>query len=166
MSDDFKRLDDDDWGELFPSRSVPIGKRNHEMRPLSLEEIGKLTGTLKGPAIRKRMEMAGVTRENAGRKIPQLAQILIDSAPEALEIAFQLHRDDIKRLPMSAFLKLADAAVEINVESQGGLEKNLWALGGAIVPVLVGALETLSSSSASADTDSEKSGGGPSDSLA
>jgi hypothetical protein len=166
MADEFKRLDDDDWEELFPARSVAIGKRNHDIRPLALEEIGKLTGTLKGDAIRKRMEMAGISKENAGRKIPQLAQILIDSAPEALEIAFQLHRDDIKRLPMSAFLKLADAAVEINLESQGGLEKNLWALGGAIVPVIAGALETLSSSSASAGTDSETSGDGPSDSLA
>jgi len=165
--DEFKRISDDDFEYLFQEKPVKIGRMDHVVKPLSIEGIGRMVKSIQGPELTKNLAEAGITRSNVSSKLTQLAGILIEHAPEALEIVFQLHRDDIRKLPLKAFLALADAATEANLESQGGLEKNLIALGGMLVPMIAGALETsfnTSSTEATGGATSEDTHSGRSES--
>lgn len=159
---DLKRLTDDDFKALLPETAHFLGKTAVMLKPLTLEEIAHCTAVLDTERLREAFGREGITPQNAPQRMSRVCGIVLEQAPELLEIVTGVHRDDLRRLPARALMGLADRVTEINLGSKGGLEKNWIAFAGLTATMVIGALRTPSTTCSSGDTDGATSGGIPS----
>ena len=85
------------------------------------------------------MAVAGVIGPDVDFDTPGGMAVLfttvMENAPDLLELACGLHRDDIARLPIAKGVELLRVVLEVNIGSKESLVKNCVALAGAIKKV-------------------------------
>lgn len=131
-------LDQADWDVLFKSKEYAIGNTVLKIYPLSLEELISVVKTF--AAIQKEatalQELVAPRYDEEGAMIPRdssllenLAQVILEKAPSILSTMSGLEVSDVIGLPLLEAIKLFNACVDVNLESQEDLVKNLKALG-------------------------------------
>ncbi len=119
---------DEDWDMLLPGKEIVLGKKHVVIKPLSLSDFVY--------AVRKLTEVnflfaeAGIDRNNfsSREKIGQVTEILMEHFPEIVSKSCGIPVSDLRRLPFARVIEIVDAALEVNLESQKGFEKNLPSL--------------------------------------
>lgn len=119
------RLTDDDWGDLLPGYPVTLGKTTIVIKPLGIADLKDVSTKIQA-IMGGDIDSIDIDSE-AG--INALFNRFIEHAPEVLEMATGVHRDDIKRLPIGKGVELVKAAIEANLNSGKSLRKNFLALG-------------------------------------
>jgi len=146
------RLTEKDFDLIFPGKINKIGRLEYKFFPFSMKKIGEIKSRFKTD-----LEQAGFTLENLGARVTELTPMILEKGPDIVADALGMHPEDFDKLPAALQVNLADELIEVNLESFGGLEKNLLSLMGK-APILVKAVSLMLSSSSSArDTDSETS---------
>lgn len=117
-----------DYDSLFPGDSLEIGNSTVIIRPLGLEQISILTKRIKSLGII--LDKEGVTWDNYADKssLFKIAVVIIDSFPDVLEEASNIHIDDLKLLPLDQIVKIINKVVEVNLKSRDDLVKNFKSL--------------------------------------
>jgi len=123
---------DEDWELLLPGKDVKLGSKILVITPLCLENF--VTVVRRIMTVVDKFSEAGITQSNFStpEKVPIVAGVLMDYVPDVLSLATGIPVLDLKRLPLTAILELVNTALDVNLESQDGLEKNLQALVGKI----------------------------------
>lgn len=148
-------LDQADWDVLFKSKEYTIGSTVLKIYPLSLEELISVVKTF--AVIQKEaatiQELVTPRYDEEGNPVPRdssilenLAQVIMEKAPSILSTMSGLNVDDVIGLPLLEAVKLFNACVDVNLESQEDLVKNLKALGQK-VSTLTGAQSDMQSKS-------------------
>ena len=119
-------LDEADFEVLFPAKLYELGKKSLTLRPLGIEDLSIVTKQLE--VVWKELKDTGVTKVNWKDHIQVITTTIIENVPEVLEIASGVGKESIKRLPPKEAISLMVACVEINIEHNTGMEKNLLAL--------------------------------------
>lgn len=131
-------LDQEDWDVLFKFKEYYIGKTVLKIYPLSLKEL--ITVVKSFAAIQKEaallQDLVAVKFDDSGNVVPRdvnllekIAQVILDKAPDILSTMSGLSTEDVVSLPLLEALKLFNACIDVNLESQEDLVKNLKALG-------------------------------------
>lgn len=162
MSNEVKRLTDEDWALLLPEQNIQLGKTQYAIKPMGLEVLASVVNDVK--SIQVELKEAGVTLENYSEldKLLAMTSIVLENIPQALQKASTLHIADLNRLPITAAVSVLSSVLDINIKSHEGLEKNLLDLATKIAKVTDTGLGMPSSSSSSQDTSGEKSKDTPS----
>ena len=117
-----------DLDELFPGDTITIGNQPILIRPLLFEQGTLLVKKIKGllPII----EQEGITWENFNEysNIFKLVYIAFENSPVILEEVLNIDIEDLKKLPIEIIVQLVDKAIEVNMKSKEGLEKNFKSL--------------------------------------
>lgn len=141
-------LSDEDLDLLAPGIEFPIGKTVLHIRPLSLtnyaklvkrikEVVSQLSGNPEFDAIVekvKTMDFSDILNPAILGIIPEVVQLAENYLPELLELLTSVNRDSISKLPPDITISLLQVCVEVNLESQGSLVKNLVALTNGLIP--------------------------------
>lgn len=131
------RLQDEDWDLLLPGKEFPLGKTVLNIKPLGLEETGILLKrlmeliTLWGPVLVDYSSGAFALQQPKDKMasvLPKMAEMINDHAADILTLMSKVAEEDIKRLPPTKAIELGIFCIEVNIESQEGLEKNLASL--------------------------------------
>lgn len=157
MSDEVKRLTDDDWDLLLPEKSITLGKTLYPIKPMGLEVLASVVADVK--TIQSDLKEAGVTLENYSDidRLVFMTSAILENVPQALQKASGLHIEDLKRLPLNIVVKVLGTVLDINIESHEGLEKNLLDLAEKINKVTDTGLGMSSNSSSGQATSGKKS---------
>lgn len=135
-----KRLDDNDWEALLRVEVFRLGNRDWPLRPIGLEDLGEITKSLR--RIAGELSNAGVTLQNfQSEKLDVVLTLVVNNAPEILEKLTDLHRDDIRKLPLDILVALFNTALDVNLASQDDLAKNLTALAEKMGSLAAGATQ-------------------------
>jgi len=125
-------LSEEDFELLLPGKIITVGKSEIVIKPLGTEmlklmfqRLGAIAGTLKE---------AGITFKNYNKEdqLFKLVEVIMDKAPSLLSDASNIEIADLQRLPVMTNVQILTDVLEINIESQEGLEKNLHVLAGMI----------------------------------
>jgi hypothetical protein len=129
------KLQDSDWEQLFPGKSFTIASTQVDIVPLSLQEISvvlaklsDLANSLDSLNLTTAVVEEGVTPE-AGLNILNLVSIIMDESPDILSDMSGVDVEDIKSLPLGTAVELFTFCLEVNIDSQESLVKNLSKLG-------------------------------------
>lgn len=117
-----------DWDALFPGKDFTIGNFTHNVKPLNIETISKITKKIKALIPMFQKENITIDNANSPEKIIKLAEILIDNAPEVISDATMIDIESIAKFPPQCLLELISITVEVNMESKETLEKNFKSL--------------------------------------
>jgi hypothetical protein len=134
MADSGKvRLKDADWESLFPGTEYTIASTTFRIKPLSLKglafistkfsQIGAKIGALSFSISDLDSESRNIT------SITELISTVLEEAPEVLSEMTGLHEEDIKSLPLDVVVDMFNVALDVNLNSQEDLVKNLKSLG-------------------------------------
>ena len=123
------RLDENDWGELLQGKTVKLGRKILQVRPYTIAELAALKGQLAG--VRDALEKEGIAlaQIGEGKSLSRLFDYVASNAPALIEKACGLDREDVPRLPVAAGVALVTAIIDVNIESQEGLNEALAYLG-------------------------------------
>lgn len=122
------RLAESDWDVLFKKTEYTIGTTTFAIKPLALEELVDVLNVFKN------FQQTGVTKMTSVQDIKDLlgtpqqdgvALRILKSVPEVLSIMSGIDLADLKRLPPLEGIKLFNACLDVNLESQEELTKNL-----------------------------------------
>lgn len=117
------RLDATDWEAIFPGKNFTVGKKILYIRPFEFDELGMIAAFLSSlGGLEKPADLL------SKQHLPELAVVITRDFPELIEKASGLHRDDIRRLPLTVAMKLLGVIAEVNVGGYESLEKNLPAV--------------------------------------
>ena len=119
---------DEDWENLLPAKEVPIGSKKIIIEPFGVKALKVAIQQV--ISIQGMFEAQGITRTNFNKaeNLPKVAVILIDNIPDLLADASGIPVDEFSRLPLAPVVEILNAVIDVNLESQRGLEKNLPAL--------------------------------------
>ena len=119
------RLSDADWAELLPGRELKLGKTNLTIKPLGLEELSGVIKQIR--SVWGLFKKKGITPKNYKNpdNLETIAVTIISEVPGLLETLTGLDIEDIKRLPITPVVTMLNLAIDVNIDSQEGLEKNL-----------------------------------------
>lgn len=119
------RLSDEDWAELLPGRELRLGKTSLTIKPLGLEDLAEVIKQIR--AVWGMFQEKGITPKNYRKpdNMETIAITIINEVPGLLESLTKLSIEDIKRLPLAPVVTMLNLAIDVNLESQEGLEKNL-----------------------------------------
>jgi hypothetical protein len=122
------RLSEEDFELLLPGKVITIGKSQVTIKPLSIEKLKDALRRLN--AIGGVLTDAGVTMANysEGTTLFKMVEIILEKAPELLSDVSNIALEDLLRLPLVTNTAILNTVLEINIESQQGLEKNLQSL--------------------------------------
>lgn len=134
------KLNENDWKILFPGKIVKVGTQNVNIKPLGLAKLADLISCLDG-VICECVDR-NITLDNYQAHYLELAHIILTDSPEVLASLVDIDVEDIKRLPVNIAVELLTTAMEVNLDSQEDLSKNLYALVGQIAAIVGGATET------------------------
>ena len=133
------RLKSEDWTSLFPGQDYQIGSTIIRLKPLAISAIARITNRLAkiGATVdglnlsvdQFDAELSGTAKTGLTSGIASLAGVILTEAPEILSELSGVHEDDINELPLSLAVDLFTKCLEINIESQEDLVKNLKSLG-------------------------------------
>ena len=124
------KLSEEDWKSLLPGKEITIGSTSFMIFPLGIRSLTNIIVSLK--AALKELTEAEITLVNfvEADKFIIFASIILNKAPDVLSIATGVDIEDIKMLPLNPAVKLLEEVIDINVESQENLLKNLTSLAG------------------------------------
>ena len=129
------RLNDEDWQALFPGDDFVIGTTTMQIVPLSIASIAKITARLSviGTGIDKlnlaASDIDTAITSGATSQVVDLVNIILTQAPDILSEMSDLHIEDTKNLPLGIATELFLKCLEVNIDSQESLVKNLKSLG-------------------------------------
>jgi len=135
-----KRLTDSDWETLLPSESVTIAEGvSVRLQPMGIADIWvavRLVYNVFDHIVTPVTEVLK-NQEDTQDMIARVRQILTHAdvlnvlqreAPELLERATGIHREDLRKMPPAPFSKLMIGVADINLKSHEELSKNLGCL--------------------------------------
>ena len=127
-----QRIKDEDWNILFPGKEIMIGTTPITIKPLSVDQfttvLRRIT-THQGRIVERfKKEKINLTNFDSPENKLKLVSMIMDIVPEALADAANIDVDDTKRLPFHKALEILEAVLDVNIESQEGLVKNLKSL--------------------------------------
>jgi len=125
MSEQKTKLTDEDFKLLLPSRLISVGNSKIEITPLGIAELKSILQRVN--LISADLAAATIDGENymEADKLFKLVEIIMDKAPDILSDASKIAVEDLLRLPLAPNVEILRSVLEINIESQEGLEKNL-----------------------------------------
>lgn len=127
MTEDTSFFSDEDWEHLLPGKTITIGKKSILIKPFGLEDYIHVTKKL--TAVKGKFVAQGITRENfQGEKLPEVASLILSEVPELVARATGIPEKELLRLPLSPCVEIASTIIDVNLESQQGLEKNFHGL--------------------------------------
>ena len=130
---------DEDWENLLPGKPIKLGSKTIIIRPFGVEDFKQVVKQLVG--LRKTFTDQGITKDNfQNDKLPEVAEILFNEVPELIEKSTEIPSKDLMRLPLAKGVEIVALMIEVNLESQEGLEKNLQGLVGGLQKLSQGAL--------------------------
>lgn len=160
MSNDVKRLADDDWELLLPTSSLTLGKTVYSLEPMGLAVLASVVKDIK--TIQIDLKENEVTLQNYSDidKLISMTSVVLEKIPQVLQKASNIHVDDLARLPLNVAVQVLGTVLDVNIKSHEGLEKNLLDLAMKIAKVTnmtdMGS-ETSSNSLLSQDTNGKTS---------
>ena len=134
------KLNENDWKILFPGKIVKIGTQNINIKALGLQNLADLISSLE--IVICACKDQGITLDNYQAHYLELANIVLTESPEILASLVDIDVEDVKRLPVNIAVELLTTALDVNLDSQEDLSKNLYALVGQIAAIVGGATET------------------------
>jgi hypothetical protein len=139
-------LSSDDWDILFKTKDYSIGKTVLRISPLSLEELIDTVKTF--ASIQGGMEkLRRVGKEGEGSTVEEIAALIKNEAPAILSTMSGLDAEDVRSLPLVEVVKLFNVCVDLNLEAQEDLIKNLQALNQKMSSLTSGAQSVMPSKS-------------------
>ena len=119
---------DEDWQLLLPGKDILLGSKTLQICPLSLEDFSTVVRRVL--TVTEKFSAEGITRENfaSAEKLPAVVDLLMTYIPDVVSLASGIPIKDLKRLPMAKVLEVVNLLLDVNLESQDGLEKNLQML--------------------------------------
>lgn len=133
------RLGNDDWDVLFKKTNYTIGKTNIPLKPLSIEELVSVLNVFKTlqreASVIDKQDMAAIL---GGGGLEGIALKIFQHAPDVLSILSGVEVADLKKLPPTEGVKLFNACLDVNLESQEDLVKNLELLAQKINGLVAG----------------------------
>lgn len=131
------RLQDSDWDQLFPGKPFNIASTEIQVVPLSLQEISSvlaklslLADAIEGLDLDKVDTGSETLTTEKGINVLNLVAIIMDKSPDILSDMSGVDVEDIQGLPLGTAVELFSFCLEVNIESQESLIKNLNKLGG------------------------------------
>jgi hypothetical protein len=127
-----RKLDATDWEILLPGKVITLGKTQIEIKPLGFEKLASILRRI--TEFVPKFVMQGITLDNYTEQgnLVKLTQLLMTDLPDILAEVCDLDKEDLLRLPLAPVVEILKTVIEVNVESQENLEKNLLGLGEAI----------------------------------
>ncbi len=139
------RLQDADWDLLLPGSEFTLGTTVLKIEPLGLKETGILLKRLSslielwGPVLTE-YSSGKLARQQPKDKmaliLPKMAEMINSHAADILSLMSKVAEEDIKRLPPAKAIELGIFCIEVNIESQEGLEKNFVSLAAMITKMV------------------------------
>jgi hypothetical protein len=155
---------------MFGGEVITLGKTEHRIEPMSIEagiEAGQQIWRIDDELIKEGCGFKDITALiKSGEwpaKVPAFISVLILKVPSLCEALTGIHRDSLKKLPVPILIELFVKAVQVNVKSLEGLEKNWGEAVGQMVLLgihlmnLAGESQTSFVSSCETDGQEEKS---------
>jgi len=118
----------EDWNNLIPGKEVSIASQKVTVRPLGFR---KLTETIrKIKSVMGELSKTGISAENYSKleNLMSITTIVLENIPEIISDSCNLDPRDIPNLPVQVAIKLIEAIIDVNIDSQKGLLKNCVAL--------------------------------------
>lgn len=119
---------DVDWDALFPGEPFVVGTFTHNIKPLDISGIAKISKKIK--SILPMLEKENINLNNIGNgdAIVRLIPILMDNAPDIISDATGIELLSIIKFPPSYLIKLVTLTIKVNLKSKEELEKNFESL--------------------------------------
>lgn len=135
-------LSEQDFELLLPGKTITVGTSEIVIKPLGMERLKLMFQRL--GTIAETLKAEGITFKNYNKedKLLKLVEVIMDKAPDLLSDASNIKLADLQRLPVMINVRILTDVLELNIESQEGLEKNLHVLAGMIGRLKAGALGT------------------------
>ena len=134
MADSGKvRLKDADWESLFPGTEYTIASTTFRIKPLSLKGLAYIS--TKFSQIGMKIGALNLTLsdlDSGSRNITAMTELIstiLEEAPEIISEMTGVHEDDIKNLPLDVVVDMFNVSLDVNLNSQEDLVKNLKSLG-------------------------------------
>lgn len=119
---------DVDWDALFPGEPFTVGNNTHNVTPLNIENIAKISRKIKLvlPLIKKE----GITLDNIKdpENIVRVIPILMDNAPDIVSEATKINLESLVKFPPQHMVEIVTIAIKVNLKSKEALEKNFDSL--------------------------------------
>jgi NTP pyrophosphatase (non-canonical NTP hydrolase) len=114
--------------ELFPGDSLEIGGQVVVIKPLGIRQLTEISRKLDG--FGTMLSQNGVTWDNYNepQNITKIATLLLQHAPEVLEEASNIDKEDLLDLTPDIITEILDKVLEVNLASKEKLEKNFKSL--------------------------------------
>lgn len=121
---------DVDWDALFPGEPFTVGTLSHNVTPLDLEGISKITRKIK--LVVPLLQKEGIDFENFHHNdnVIKLIPILMDHAPDIVSEATGISLESLVKFKPQYLLELVTIAIKVNLDSKESLEKNFESLVG------------------------------------
>lgn len=128
MSGGTVKLSDRDWEILIPGVDFKLGNTTLKLKPLGLVSTKRAVSLIKDSL--EFLAEKGVNELNysAPKSILEIAHLVLDKAPELLSESSGLDVEDLNRVPMSVAISLVLEVINVNLQSNEDLIKNLTAL--------------------------------------
>jgi hypothetical protein len=127
------RLKDSDWESLFPGTEYTIASTVFRIKPLSLKGLAYISNKFSqiGAKISVlNFSLSDLDSESRNiTSITELISTILEEAPEIISEMTGLHEEDIKMLPLDVVVDMFNVALDVNLNSQEDLVKNLKSLG-------------------------------------
>lgn len=119
---------DVDWDALFPGKPFTVANKTHNVTPLNIEGIAKISRKVK--VILPLLKQEGIGWDNIGNPemIVKLVPILMDNTPDIVSEATGIDIESLVKFPPAYLLEIVTIAIEVNLESKEALEKNFESL--------------------------------------
>jgi hypothetical protein len=126
------RLSDKDFALLLPSKVITVGESKITVYPLGLKAMKEMVDRLAD--IIADITSAGITFKNYTEpdKLVELVRLVMDTSPTLLADMSGIAMEDLERLLLATNVEIFTQVLQLNIESQEGLEKNLKSLTGMI----------------------------------
>lgn len=127
------KLAESDWEALFPGSEYALGKTKFMLYPLSLSSLALIARRISDVTDKisdlklSPDDFTGAAGESS--TLVQFVKLLLDEVPEVLAEMSGLDTEDAKELPLGEAVKLFNACLDVNINSQQSLVKNLQELG-------------------------------------
>jgi hypothetical protein len=132
MSDQKKpiKLTIEDWDSLLPGKEVTLGKTSFFIYPLGLKALSNVMKSLKN--IFTEISGQAITLGNfiEPSNFAIVTSLILEKAPGVIAETTGLDIEDVSNLPLTPAIKLLEEIIDVNIESQDDLIKNLKSLTG------------------------------------
>lgn len=119
---------DVDWDALFPGEPFTVGNTTHNITPLNIENISKISRKIK--VVLPLIQAEGITFNNVKdtENIIKIIPILMDNAPDIVSEATKISLESLVKFPPQYMLEVVTKAIKVNLDSKEALEKNFDSL--------------------------------------